>query len=102
MARIKTIDVQAKEWHDKINGNSYFAGTVTVNYQLPEEKVFQIPLQYGYGEHYLQKAGSVLRDAGYTMPYPIGSITRFCREQGIILRHSIQKKCLKKELKAFE
>lgn len=101
MSKIKTIDVQAKEWRDKINGNSYFAGTVTVNYQLPGEKVFTMPFQYGGGESYLHEAGSVLRDAGYAMPYPIGSITRFCRESGIILRHNIQKNCLKKEVKSI-
>ena len=31
---IKTIDVNCKEWFDKLNGNSYFAGTISINYGL--------------------------------------------------------------------
>ena len=29
---IKTIDINVKEWRDKINGNSYFAGEVVLNW----------------------------------------------------------------------
>ena len=50
--KIKTIDVNCKEWFDKINGNSYFAGTVTLNYQMENETKFILPFQYGNGEHY--------------------------------------------------
>ena len=36
----KTIDVNAKEWFDKINGNSYFCGTITLNYGMNNEETF--------------------------------------------------------------
>jgi hypothetical protein len=48
---IKTIDVQAKEWFDKINGNSYFSANVTINYGLKNAISFYMPMQYGYGDH---------------------------------------------------
>lgn len=99
MPKIKTIDVQAKEWHDKVNGNSYFAGKVIVNYQLPDEQTFVMPFQYGYEEQYLFEAGTVLERAGVFPSDRLGSVTRYCRENGIILRHSIEKNCKKKELK---
>ena len=53
---IKTIDVIAKEWFDKVNGNSYFAGTITVNFGLPDQKEIKLPFQYGYGNLYEQQA----------------------------------------------
>jgi hypothetical protein len=35
---INTIDIQAKEWFDRINGNSYFSGQVTLDYGQETEK----------------------------------------------------------------
>ncbi len=102
MRKIQTIDVIAKEWRDKINGNSYFAGKVIVNYGLRSEKTFVMPFQYGYGEQYLQEASAVLEKAGYPVIPFYGYTTRTCRESGIILRHSIQRNCLKRELKQYE
>lgn len=99
MPKIKTIDVQAKEWRDKVNGNSYFAGKVILNYGMPSEKTFVMPFQYGYGEQYLHEAFQLFTVAG--IKKDTGSITRFCRENRITLRHSIAKNCLKKELKEF-
>ena len=36
--KIKTIDIQAKEWFDKVNGNSYFSANVTINYGHENQK----------------------------------------------------------------
>lgn len=48
---VKTIDINVKEWFDKIYGNSYFAAIVTVNYGLEDSREIKIPFEYGYGEH---------------------------------------------------
>ena len=40
--KTKTIDVNAKEWIDKKHGNSYFCGTVTLNYGMKNEETFLI------------------------------------------------------------
>lgn len=55
-AQIKTIDIQAKEWFDKVNGNSYFSAEVTINYGMKNQVNFYIPMNYGYGDSYRYKA----------------------------------------------
>ena len=45
----RTIDIQAKEWFDKVNGNSYWSAEVTVNFGLNNTFSFDVGFQYGYG-----------------------------------------------------
>ena len=53
LSELKTIDIIAKEWRDKVNGNSYFSSRVILNLEHEDEMVIEIPFQYGYGEAYL-------------------------------------------------
>lgn len=95
--KVRTIDIQAKEWLDRVNGNSYFAGLVTVNYGLDDESSFNMPFQYGYGSQYEQEAFNVLKEKGIIDTTSLYDI----RSNGIIVRSSIQDKCLKKELMKY-
>ena len=52
LSQLKTIDINAKEWRDKINGNSYFSSDVTLNYGMQNEETIKLPFQYGYGDQY--------------------------------------------------
>lgn len=95
--KVKTIDINCLEWFDKVNGNSYFAGTVTVNHGMPDAKEFKMPFQYGYGDSYrhaalntLIKEGLIDTDKEYKL-----------RDQGIVIRGNIQRGCKKRELKDF-
>lgn len=99
MKTIKTIDVQAKEWFDRLNGNSYFSAEVTVNFGLKDEKRFVLPFQYGYGSHYLDMAAKKLQEEK-VLPTDekVASFTRYCREKNIILRYSKQENCKKRDL----
>jgi hypothetical protein len=93
--KISTIDINALSWFDKVNGNSYFAGTVTVNYGTPEAQTFKMPFQYGYGSLYEQEARALLFNAGLiptTSEYEL-------KQNGVIIRSRIQKNCKKSELK---
>ena len=54
--KIKTIDIIAKEWFDKVNGNSYFSAIVEINFNMKDSKVIEIPFQYGYGDSYRYSA----------------------------------------------
>lgn len=92
---ISTIDINALEWFDKVNGNSYFAGTVTVDYGTPNEQSFKMPYQYGYGSQYEQEAKEILLNAGLI---PTRSAYEL-RELGIIVRSNIQRGCKKSQLK---
>lgn len=89
---IKTIDVDAKEWFDKVNGNSYFSGTITINYGMKDEKIIKMPYEYGYGDYYTQAARS------YFEGDPMISLHRWCQSNGIILRTRKTKVTRKKDL----
>jgi hypothetical protein len=94
---VQTIDIQAKEWFDKINGNSYFAGLITVNFGMPTEKRYTMPFQYGYGSQYEQEAREILINKGLIPTKDSYEL----RQSGIIIRSSIQRNCKKRELKEF-
>ena len=97
--KIKTIDVNVKEWFDKVNGNSYFAGTVIVNYQMKSEKRFLLPFQYGYDDHYRDMAFKLLCDKGIIKGCDRNTIHwHYYRDNKIIARHSKEHNCLKREL----
>lgn len=87
---MKTIDIQAKEWFDKVYGNSYFSGIITIDYGMPTEKQFKMPFQYGYEEQYIYEAAKVL---GIDDP-----LWRYCKENNITLKTNKQTNCKKKEL----
>lgn len=98
--QIETVDVQAKEWFDRANGNSYFSCVVTVNFGLRDAMVLVCPFQYGYGECYLQAARAALVDAGFSVSGEVG-LVRWCREAGVRLYHSIERNCKKREVKEW-
>ena len=99
-SQIKTIDVQAKEWFDKVNGNSYFSMNITVNFGLKSKKMIYVPMQYGYGDHYKYMAIETIKKE-------LNCFKKYDKMQGyfkvyedckIIARHSKQSNCLKRDL----
>lgn len=106
--QVKTIDINALEWFDKVNGNSYFAGTVTVNYGMKNETKFIMPYQYGYGSQSEQEAKSILAAAGLIPVNDYGKngkhprSTHELKEMGIIVRSVKHENCKKAELKAIK
>ncbi len=100
MDTIKTIDINARTWFDKVNGNSYFSAIVVVNYGMPTAKEFKLPFQYGYGSQYEQEAKQALIDNSI-LPTACSSLWSYCQDNGIILRSHNQKGCLKREVVNF-
>lgn len=102
---MKTIDIQAYEWFDKVNGNRYFAGIVTVNYGMSDARSYLLPYQYGYGSHYIDMAKKELEKQGEITDlehYSNGSsasLWSYCANKGIILRSSKRENCKKRDLK---
>ena len=96
--KIKTIDVNFKEWFDKVNGNSYNAGTVTVNFGMKTQKSFSCSMEYGYGDYYLQRAIETLKKEKLINTDQYTPLWRFCADNKIILRNNIGRGCKKKEL----
>jgi hypothetical protein len=100
--KIKTIDISAKEWFDKVNGNSYHSAQVIINYGLNDQRTIYCPLQYGYGDSYkyttlkaLQDAGEMPAQDGLTPPHIAYS------DMGIIVRNNKQENCLKRDVIAW-
>ena len=98
--KIKTIDVQAKEWFDRTYGNSYFSMLITINYQLKNEATIFVPMQYGYGDHFRDMAFKELQKQKY-IPVQENNISywQYYEDKNIIARHSKHENCLKRELK---
>lgn len=96
---IKTIDIKAKTWFDKVNGNSYFSALVTLDFCLETEKEIKVPFQYGYGDQYITETCHQLQTDGILPDVKIYNLSEYCRENNIILRASNQKNCLKRDLK---
>lgn len=91
---VQTIDINAKQWFDRINGNSYFSAEVVTNYGQPNAQTFILPFQYGYGDHYIYAGLQKLNELGL-----IGATnTATLRDSGVIVRNYIQKNCKKREL----
>ena len=95
--KVKTIDIQAKEWSDKINGNSYFASKIIVNKSLKNEKRYVLPFQYGYENVYEQKAIELLKKNGLIKETSVFKL----KNEGVIIRSQKQRNCLKKEVVNF-
>jgi len=96
--KIKTIDVDAREWFDKVNGNSYFSGTVTINYGMKGQREYKMPFQYGYGDHYQDVAFNVITEHESVTNPDNWRLWRYCRENNIILRANKIENCKKREL----
>lgn len=92
---VRTIDINALEWFDRVNGTSYFAATVIVNYGMKNEFSFNIPFQYGYGDFYIQRSLEKLEE------YKICSKSHM-RENRHKLRASIEKNCKQSQLKSLK
>lgn len=99
-AKIKTIDIQAREWFDKLNGNSYFSAVVTINYGTKTEKTIKVPFQYGYGSHYEHVALEAIKKQ-FNLKTKDKMPSFYCRENNIILRSSIELNCLKRDCVAL-
>ena len=93
IAKMKTLDISAKEWLDKVNGNSYFSARVTINFGKKSEKIIKLPMQYGYGSQFEEEAFKEVRAAGYPFAER--------QQSGVIVRSSIQTNCKKADVKNF-
>jgi len=101
---IQTIDVNALEWFDSINGNSYFAGKVIINYGADNQITLPLAYQYGYGDQYQYEALKAIKTA-LGIHTDMNALWRFCDSHKIILRsnkRSAKKAELKESQKAFE
>ncbi len=84
---MKTLDINARSWYDKVNGNSYFSAEIVLDYGTETERRYFLPFQYGYGDHYQYETINELKrqkeiDNKITMLYQLRD------EQNVIVRAS--------------
>lgn len=92
--KISTIDINAKEWFDRINGNSYFSAYIILNYGTDDAEAIKLPFQYGYGDYYTQATMQKLNELEYTDKKYLHEL----KNDGIIVRTNMQRNCRKKDL----
>jgi hypothetical protein len=91
-----TLDINAREWFDKVNGNSYFSAEITINAGQESQRKYFLPFQYGYGDAYLYQSFEVLQN-NYEIPQDINHLWQL-KYTNIQLTTS-KKRTLKRELK---
>lgn len=94
---LKTIDVKTLTWFDKVNGNTYFAQEITLNFGMQNEKTLINPFQYGYSS-FDYKAIELVKD--FFNIDKKNTPSHYFRDLGVIIRSS-ERKALKRELKAL-
>jgi hypothetical protein len=99
--KVYTIDVEAREWFDKVNGNSYFSARIVLNYGRKKQKTFLIPLQYGYGTQYEWTSVQVLKEKGIIKEEESAPLSIICRNKKIILRACKKENCKKQDVTAW-
>jgi len=97
---IKTIDVNCKEWFDRINGNSYFSCHIIINYGKANQKELFVPITYGYGDYYRYEAfDKIKKELNCFKAYDNKtSYWRVYEKENITIRHTKQENCPKREL----
>lgn len=98
---MKTIDISAKEYWDKQNGNSYWSAQVTIDFGLPTEKTIYVPFQYGYGDSYVVKSLEQLEKDGLLESETIYHPWTYFKEKNISLRNSIQTGFSERKVKSW-
>jgi hypothetical protein len=95
--KIKTIDIQANEYFDKVNGNSYFNANIYLNYDSPNRVKIHIPFEYGYNSQYIYRATNKLIELNYINTEQ--PLWQYCRDNNITLRTNKQEGFKQRELK---
>ena len=93
---MKTLDINAREWFDKVNGNSYFSAQIVVDYDQPTYKKYFLPFQYGYGDSFQWQSLKHLKEVG-EIPENISHLWQL-RDNGVIIRTN-KRDTLKRDLK---
>ena len=87
--------IHAKEWRDKVNGNSYHSVNV-LNTQ--NNLMIASPFTYGYGSQFLQTAAEAMVKQGWLPEAYKNKIVSYSGLSGNHIHNIIEKNCTKKEV----
>jgi len=91
------IEIQAKEWYDKQNGNSYFSVRVFLDGEYSKPLAI-IRLQYGYGSQYEHVGLQIIREKFTELE---GLAVWQIREKGFMVISNLQNGCTRKLAEAW-
>lgn len=88
--KIQSIIVIGKQWHDRVNGNTYCSADVIV-----DGKTYKTAYTYGYGDFYMQSANEILKRHGVIDTPGNTPLWEYCSNNGIRLNRYVMdcKKC---------
>jgi len=89
MTKMYKYIVVAKEWRDKVNGNSYFSAQIE---SVEDGTMSKLPFQYGYGDQYKYEAVRELVKEGLleeTKEYPFVPV-KFIKIPNTLKREAIR------------
>lgn len=92
-----SLELHFKEWYDKVNGNSYFAGKIIIDDYMK----IHMPFQYGYGTAFVHETKEALKELGIMPKDYIGSLRQYCLDKRISYIESMKQGCKKRELMAY-
>ena len=100
LSELKTIDIVALGYRDKINGVSYFSSNVFINQGLKDYMVLKIPFQNGYELQYLatslEEVSKHFKRSQWYKRYMNKDMIE--KKYNIKITHKITRGCKKKEL----
>ena len=99
---IIAINLQGKEWFDKVNGNSYWSARATLTDSNHNTHTLPIEYQYGYGSFYIQRATEILRELRYLDEQGEGYRSGYWSSgRRVVWSESIQTGCKKRDMVAW-
>ena len=100
LSELKTIDIEALGYRDKINGVSYFSSNVILNHGLNNSIQLKIPFQNGYELQYLftslNEVSKHFKRSKWYQRYMNKDMIE--KKYNIKINHKITRGCKKKEL----
>lgn len=89
----RSIFVQAREWFDKVNGNTYFDADVWVD----GKPICTLGMTYGYGDQFEYAASEALVKRGYLPAEMEGRNIRWAKDLGLDV-YTTRREARKREL----
>jgi hypothetical protein len=75
---MRSIFIEARQWHDRTYGNSYYSAQVFID----GEHVYSTGMRYGYEYQYEHDISRDLANMGL-LPGDTDNVRRYCRDNGI-------------------
>ena len=91
-AKVKTIDINTLTWFDKVNGNTYFAQEIIINFGLKTKKVYYNNFQYGYSSYEHEAIDFLFKEK------VVSTNNAYELSKTIVIRNNLIRDCKKRDL----